>query len=76
MVTTRSLEALRAALLLGAACAVDGRLRFLVALPLVVGALVQAAALIGFLRGVTGRQSVLWRRYVRMTTDHVLELGR
>lgn len=28
--------------------------------------LVQAAALIGFLRGVTGRQSVLWRRYVRM----------
>jgi len=42
VVTRRSLEALRAAFLLGAACAVDGRLRFYLALPLVVAALLQA----------------------------------
>jgi hypothetical protein len=42
LITIRSLEALRAALLLGAACAVDGRLRYLLALPLVVCALLQA----------------------------------
>ena len=30
--------------------------------------LVQAAAIVGFLRGVTGRQSVLWRRFVHGST--------
>ena len=29
--------------------------------------LVQAAAAVGFLRGLTGRQSVLWRRFDRVT---------
>jgi hypothetical protein len=29
--------------------------------------LVQAAAAVGFVRGVTGRQSVLWRRFVRVS---------
>jgi cellulose synthase/poly-beta-1,6-N-acetylglucosamine synthase-like glycosyltransferase len=38
--------------------------------------LVQAAALIGFLRGVTGRQSVLWRRYVRMAAPQVAQVHR
>jgi cellulose synthase/poly-beta-1,6-N-acetylglucosamine synthase-like glycosyltransferase len=38
--------------------------------------LVQAAALFGFLRGITGRQSVLWRRYVRMTSPQIAEVHR
>jgi cellulose synthase/poly-beta-1,6-N-acetylglucosamine synthase-like glycosyltransferase len=32
--------------------------------------LVQAAAAVGFLKGLSGRQSVLWRRFVRPQADH------
>jgi hypothetical protein len=32
--------------------------------------LVQAAAALGFVRGLTGRQSVLWRRFERAHASH------
>ena len=34
--------------------------------------LVQAAAVVGFIRGITGRQSVLWRRFIHGTADQPL----
>jgi cellulose synthase/poly-beta-1,6-N-acetylglucosamine synthase-like glycosyltransferase len=38
--------------------------------------LLQAAAAIGFLRGITGRQSVLWRRFTRLSTAEPVERSR
>jgi len=32
--------------------------------------LVQAAAAVGFIRGLSGRQSVLWRRFIRIPPKH------
>jgi hypothetical protein len=36
--------------------------------------LVQAAAVVGFVRGLSGRQSVLWRRFVRARTAEPMRL--
>ena len=38
--------------------------------------LVQAAAAIGFIRGLTGRQSVLWRRFIRVTASQAVQVPR
>jgi len=32
--------------------------------------LVQAAAAVGFIKGLSGRQSVLWRRFMRPHASH------
>ena len=77
MVTRRSLEALRAALLLGAACAVDGRLRFLIALPLVAAALLQACRALrpGSASSLTSVPDSLWSGVAAMSALGVVAGG-
>jgi hypothetical protein len=38
--------------------------------------LVQAAAVLGFLRGLSGRQSVLWRRFMRVPANAPVRVHR
>jgi len=38
--------------------------------------LVQVAAVVGLLRGLTGRQTVLWKRFDRMATQHPVGAAR